>query len=123
MSANGPNANGKGLPPLTSPGSYRLWFSWSGVQIKGHTLDEIFQMDGGAQALIEILNWSKLKDVDPNAGQYIEEFIHRDAKRNEVFKLVHDEMRATARAVRRKAGTGGSGANHAQRERQKEFGF
>jgi hypothetical protein len=101
---------------IATPETYRLWFTWPCCKgTKNATLAEIFQMENGARALIEISEWDK---ADANAKNYIIEFMERDFKRAEVFRLVREQLKAERK--QRRTRTGGT---HAERERQREFGF
>lgn len=113
----GNGASRPGFPaqnvPIETPQHYRIQHKWAqSPRFMGKTLGEIFELDGGAQALIEMSEW---KNTDPNERRYIEEFMRRDPKRREVFEMVRQEMKR-ARKQRR-------GPTHAEREKQREFGF
>lgn len=121
MSLNNANQN----VPLATPGLYRLFFStkWAGCEGKARSLDEIYLLDGGAQALLEVLGWNKLDQVQPGATPYLDEFINGngDIERKQIFAVLKDEKRhAEARALRQGRRRG---PTHAEREKQREFGF
>lgn len=105
--------------PIETPGLYVIRHKWGqSPRFVGHTLAEIFEMDGGAQALLEMAEWDK---TSPDEKRYLEEFIRIDPKRREVFALVAAEMKAArkrrGRQMRR------SNDTWANREKQSEFGF
>jgi len=111
--------------PIATPGLYRLFFStkWAGCEGKSHTLDEIYHMDGGAQALLEVIEWPKLEQVQPGVKQYLDEFINgnSDTQRKQIFDVLKSEIRKARNAELRRGGR--RGPTHAERERQREFGF
>lgn len=119
MSLNNANQN----VPLATPGLYRLFFStkWAGCEGKARSLDEIYLMDGGPAAILETFGWPKLEQVQPGAKAYFEEFINGSSERKAVFaELMQAKRKAEASVLRR---GGRRGPTHAERERQREFGF
>jgi len=119
------NSNANQNVPLATPGLYRLFFStkWAGCEGKSHTLDEIYLLDGGAQALLDVIEWTKLETVQPGAAQYLDKFINgnSDVKRKQIFAVLKAEIKTARNAVLRRGGR--RGPTHAERERQREFGF
>lgn len=109
--------------PLATPGLYRLFFStkWAGCEGKSHTLDEIYALPGGPAAILETFGWPKLEQVQPGARQYLDEFINGNGERKAKFAKVMQEKRSAEASALRRGGR--RGPTHAERERQREFGF
>lgn len=112
MSLNNANQN----VPLATPEKYRILHRWAqSPRFIGRTLGEIFELEGGAQALLEMAEWKELESSFPGERQYLEEFIARDPKRKAVFDLVRQEMKKRRRKRR--------GPTFAEQEKLDLFGM
>jgi len=102
--------------PITTPEQYRILHRWAqSPRFIGRTLGEIFELEGGAQALLEMAEWKDLERNFPGERQYLEEFIARDPKRKAVFDLVRADMKKQRKQRR--------GPTNAEQEKRDLFGM